>query len=51
MVRLAIEAPNDLAIDEWAIRWLKSRGYVVALSDNWECPERCASGSRFPRRI
>ena len=42
MVRIAIEAPNDLAIDEWAIGWLKSRNYVVALSENWEMPgEMC----------
>ena len=42
MTRLAIEGANDLAIDEWAIKWLKSRGYVVALSENWEMPgEMC----------
>ena len=42
MTRLAIEGANDLAIDEWAIGWLKSRGYVVAPLENWEMPgEMC----------
>ena len=42
MTRIAIEGANDLAIDEWAIKWLKSRGYVVAPLENWEMPgEMC----------
>ena len=39
MVRLAIEAPNDFAIDQWAIGWRKSRNYVVAPLEAWESPE------------
>ena len=40
MVRIAIEAPNDFAIDQWAIGWLKSRNYVVAPLENWESPKQ-----------
>ena len=40
MVRLALEGSSDTDIEQWAIGWLKARGFAVGKVDNWEtCKE------------
>lgn len=42
MTRLAIEGSSDVDIEQWAIGWLKARGFAVGRVDNWEtCKDVC----------